>query len=265
MLAKRIFHKFLEVAEIVCSRKVRNWPVWILDYLNFYKNKLIIYSLKNGQKIKARAGSIDKMILKEIFIDDYYTPNGFEIKKGDIVVDIGAHIGVFSVFASRFARKVYSFEPSDDNFKVLEENIAINNIGNIVAPFNSAVSNMTGEKELFICPDNSAGHSFYAPENGHKNRKITVPAVSFEDFIALNDISVIDFLKIDCEGGEYDILLGCPPGILKIIRRISMEYHDIDSDRNVSFLENFLKKNGFAVSINNKHNKHYLCAKQYAK
>jgi FkbM family methyltransferase len=262
LLIRKLFHKFSEVAEIVQSRKIKNWPVWILDYFNFYKNKSIIYFFKNGQKIRVRSGSIDKMIVKEIFIDNCYIPQGFEIQKGDTVVDIGAHIGVFSVFASKFASKIYSFEPSDENFKVLKENIAINNINNVVIPFNLAVSDNTGERVLFVSPNNSAGHSFYAHESLHKNKEIIVSTVSLEDFVTSNNISVIDFLKIDCEGGEYNILLECSAKVLSIVKKISMEYHNIDSNRNVSVLENFFKKNGFTVSINFENNCHYLYAKQ---
>lgn len=259
-LIEKIFHKFSEVAKIIQSRKIKNWPIWIFDYLNFYKNKSIIYFLKNGQKIKVRAGSVDKMIVKEIFVDNYYIPQGFEIQKGDTVVDIGAHIGTFSVFASGFASKIYSFEPLDENFQLLKENIAINNIGDIAVPFNSAVSDKTGKREFFICSNNSAGHSFYFSESFCKNKKIIVPTVSLEDFVASNNISVINFLKIDCEGAEYDILLKCPTRVLNIVQKISMECHDIDSDRNVSLLEDFLKENGFAVNINGGQKNRHLYA-----
>jgi len=238
-------------------KKIKNWPIYFLNYFNLTKDEFIIYFLRDGQKIKTRSKTNDRIIINEIFINNCYTPKGFEIKKRDVVVDIGAHIGIFSIFASKFASKLYAFEPMNDNFIILKENIEINRIKNAHL-FKMAVSNKTGQRELFISDTNSGGHSFYHDQN--YSQKVIVPTISLEDFISSNKISTIDFLKMDCEGGEYDIILNCPSRILGIIKKISMECHNIDSDKNIYLLREFLEKNKFTLEVKSNGNP-YLFAK----
>src|SRR5205085_647179 len=119
-----------------------------------------------------------------------YFAGGFEIKKGDIVVDIGAHIGLFSLCAAQDASKVYAFEPLQDNFKLLEENIKQNNCKNIF-PFQMAVARKTGQQELFI-NDNSLAPSLYI--NRSTARKVMVPTTSLEKFVEDMHINKISFL-----------------------------------------------------------------------
>ena len=228
------------------STKIKNWPVYFLDCFKLVKDKYIIYNFRNGQKIKVRSGTADEEVVHEIFVCNVYTPKGFEIKDKDTVVDIGAHIGMFSIFASKFALNVYSFEPTNENFAILEENIKLNQATN-VHPFKMAVSNKKGEKELFINKNNTGGHSFYKNKTGADT--LLVKTTSLEDLVDSNNISKIDFLKVDCEGAEYDIILNCPKRILSMIKKISMEYHDIDSNWNVSVLKKFLEGNGFVVKL----------------
>lgn len=231
---------------VLVAEKIKNWPIYFLDQKKLIKSKYIIFRLFGGKKIKARAGTIDGVVVYENFVCNVYTPKGFEIKKGGTVFDIGAHIGTFSVFASNFASKVYCFEPTESNFSLLKENLKINDILNVY-PQNIAVSDRNGTKDLFINQNNTGGHSFYV--NKIDSNKVVVPTVSLENFIDYNDISMIDFLKIDCEGGEYDIIMNCPRRVLDIIGKISMECHDIDDTRNTNALKKFLEFNGFIVEI----------------
>lgn len=228
-------------------KQIKNWPVYFLDYFKIGKNKNIVYIFRNGIKLKTRAGTNDRVIINEIWIRKFYNPEGFEIKKGETVVDIGAHIGVFSIFASRNAQKVYAFEPVLENFELLKSNIEINNLENIIVPINKAVSGKTEEREIFFDNDNFGGHSFYSSLKRSGEKKVS--AVSLEDFIKENKIEKIDFLKIDCEGAEYDILFNCPVEILQRIEKISMEYHNIDKNRNAVLLKNFLEEKRFRVIL----------------
>jgi len=245
---------------LLITKKVKNWPTYFLGRFGFIKNKYLIYEFRNGQKIKARSHSTDWIAINEIFVYNDYTPEGFKINKNDTVVDIGGHIGIFSVFASKFSNKVFCFEPVIENFNLLKENIKLNNIQNIF-PFNLAVSDKDGKKELFLYDTNRGGNSFFEEVNGKSQGREVVSTISFENFVSSNNIQLIDFLKMDCEGSEYEILLNCPLNIIGIIKKISMEYHDIDAKRNALVLKEFLEKNGFAVSIVSD-KCHYLFAKK---
>jgi len=227
--------------------KLKNWPVYLADYLKI-KNGRLIYILRNGSKYIIRANSNDRNIFNEVLIHKIYNPLGFEIKKGDVVLDIGAHVGTFSIFASEIASKVYSFEPTQENFKILRENIELNKRNNIVID-NRAVSFVNGKRELFIDSKNLGGHSFYQLLSENKQKRILIETVSLKDLFLQNKIQKVDFLKMDCEGAEYDILFNCQKEVLDKIQKISMEYHNINKTYNINALKNFMENNGFVVKV----------------
>lgn len=228
---------------------VKNWPVYFLDYFKLVWRQYSILKLRNGILFCIRSKTSDRTILNEIWLNNFYTPQKFEINENDIIFDLGSHIGFFSVFAAISAKKgiVYSFEPSPDSFKLLEKNISLNNIKNIKL-INKAVACKSGIRE-FILSDNASGNHFASFGGNQENKKITVPTINLEEFIKSNNISVIDFLKMDCEEAEYEIIFNCSPEIFKIIKKISMEYHNIDSSQNATQLKKFLETMGFEVSV----------------
>lgn len=227
----------------------KNWPTYFLDYFKKIKKKNIIIKLRNGIKFNVRSRTYDNIVLNEIWLKNTYNPKGFEIKDDDIVMDIGAHIGVFSIYAAVLTKngKVYSFEPMPENYKMLKKNISINRIKNII-PINEAVDSKPGSHVLFINEENTGGNSLLI-KNSDKSEKIKVKTTSIEEFMKKYSVDKIDLLKIDCEGSEYNILFKCPKKILKKISKITMEYHSIDKSRNAKTLKKFLENNGFKVSF----------------
>ncbi len=221
---------------------IKNWFTFILDSFGFVNRESITYRLRNGIKYIVKAKTIHRYMITETWLHRLYTKE-FDINDTDIVVDIGASIGIFTVFASCYAKSgvIYAFEPESESFKLLRENIKINNIDNINL-VNKAISGRTGRRDFYIT--NPGGHSFYGMGGGTKT---TVQTISLEDFFKENKLSKIDFLKMDCEGGEYTILFNCPRNVLKNINKIAMEYHDIDKARNGHMLKKFLQDNGFKV------------------
>ncbi len=225
---------------------LNNWPIYFADYFGLIKKPYII-CFKNGIKYKIRPKTTDRGLLNEIWANYLYTPKGFEIKKNDLILDIGAHIGIFSVFASKFADdgKIYSFEPTPENFKILKENLEFNKIKNIVL-INKAVSSKNEKREIILCDANTGGHSFFKIGNDY-SKKIKIQTISLDKFVKENKIYQIDFLKMDCEGAEYEILFSCSKEVLRMIKKISMEYHNLNDYYNGFNLKNFLEKNGFKV------------------
>lgn len=224
--------------------KIKNFWTYFKDYLGLEKGD-IFYELRDGTKQIVRAGSGDRYIFDEIFFYNLYNQKGFELKKEDLVVDIGAHIGIFSLYASKRCSKVYSFEPFKNNFEKLQKNIKFNNQKNIF-PINMAVSGESGKRDLFISKTRDCDHSFYPVGGLEGTVKNTVDTISLKDFFNKYNIERINFLKMDCEGGEYDILLNCPKEFLSKIDKIVMEHHNIGKyEENV--LIDFLGKNNFKV------------------
>ncbi|MCW4051229.1 MAG: FkbM family methyltransferase [Candidatus Bathyarchaeota archaeon] len=168
----------------------------------------------------------DKGIVESIF-QHRYDPPGFDIPNG-LVLDIGAHIGSFSVYASQKASKVYAYEPEPSNFNLLVNNLRINGIKN-VEPFQVAVYDKKGVLPFFICGTrNTGGHSFSKAllerDKVPSTITINVKTLLFSDIV--RSLGEVGFVKMDCEAAEYPILFSTPDDVLKKIEKIVIEYHD---------------------------------------
>jgi FkbM family methyltransferase len=182
--------------------------------------------------------------INDVWARKVYTRRGDDIQKTSTIIDIGAHIGSFSIFAATRAMqvKVYSYEPSEKNFHFLSENIKANKLVNIKA-FQLAISSRRGKVRLYM-NEKSSGNSIY--KSGCSFDEVN--SITLEDILGNNMIDSCDLLKIDCEGAEYEILLGAPKIILRKIRNIALEYHEIPA-YNIDDLKNYLENSGFEVLL----------------
>jgi FkbM family methyltransferase len=234
-------------------RTIKNWPSVLLEDRKS-GNALSLYVLRNGVKYHARPKTADRDIVLEVWRRRCYTPEGFEIGPDDTVIDIGAHIGVFAVFAAHHTKrgKVVAVEPFEENFRLLSSNLELNGATNAIA-INKAVSDRRGRKDLFLANANTGGHSLikdFGRSSGDECRSCAVETLSFADLLDETKIQSVEFLKVDCEGAEYEILYACSKDTLAKVKRISMEYHDLDGEkRNASAMKSFLEGNGFSVRI----------------
>ncbi|OGM08377.1 hypothetical protein A2159_02630 [Candidatus Woesebacteria bacterium RBG_13_34_9] len=158
-----------------------NMNFWIIPLILFKKPVLIC--LKNGMRF-----FVDDLMsiwtIKEVVLDDNYKVGGDNL---DLVIDIGASIGDFSVLVGKNAKKVYSYESSSDCYQLLKRNLMLNNSVNV------EISNTVVN--------------------------------SLDPIFESNKINGCDLVKIDCEGAEYGIFKNTSEKNLKRIKRISMEIH----------------------------------------
>ncbi len=227
---------------------IKNRQTYFLDYFGLIKGQFVEYELKNGVRYKTRSKTFDRYIINEVWIHNLYTQE-FGIREKDIVLDIGAHIGIFSIFASKIARKgkVYAFEPSPESFKLLKENISLNNLKNII-PVNKGFSSKKGGRKMYISNEDHREDSFYS----RGKKEIEIKTISLNDFFKEYNIDKIDFLKMDCEGAEYEIFRNSSKKSLRKLKKIAMEYHNIGEKKNLNSLKAFFKKNGFVVKEGHK-------------
>ena len=146
-------------------------------------------------------------IENEVFIDDEYKLNEIEFQDNDIVLDIGANVGSVSILlAKKYPKlKIYSFEPHPINFENFLQNIELNKVDNII-PIQKAVSkNSNVVQELSLCYTNTGATSLFKSVAGAKDT-FKVYTISIDDILNEFNINEIKFLKIDCEGSEFDIL-----------------------------------------------------------
>jgi len=160
-------------------------------------------------------------------------------EKDKVIIDAGANIGLFSLFAKEHApgSTIYAIEPFPANYERLKKCIAENTLNESVNSLNCALSSVDGELHM----DASAeipGHSRQIVEHNQaanlSSQVITVPALSLGRILAQHNIEKVDFLKIDIEGGEYDLLLNTETAVLKKCSRIGLEYHG-NGDTNLIF------------------------------
>lgn len=250
MKIETILNTFIE-----SQRSLNNWPFFLFNCLSKNQSEIeVTYYFRNGINLTAIKGEADAIVIAGIWLAKYYNPDEFEIKDGSIIVDIGAHIGAFSVFASTYNKKgkIYAVEPVNKNFHLLEKNIVNNNIKNI-EPINYAISNINDKKTMFLCAKGIKQSLYKNIQREPIIGKQIVKTITLERFIKKYKIRKIDFLKIDCEGEEYKILYSCPKNVFKMIDKISLEVHGIKNNNNEKFtifyLKYFLEKQGFKVNI----------------
>jgi len=131
------------------------------------------------------------------------------LKPGMVVVDVGAHVGYFSLIAARkvgSGGKVFSFEPDPINYELLQRNIDLNGYTNVTT-VNAAVADEIGTRTLFQTALDSGRHSTYhhgLPENG----SVEVETWTLDAFWESQDWPTVDLIKVDVEGAEVDVLNG---------------------------------------------------------
>ena len=163
-----------------------------------------------------------KTVKKEIWEDNEYTRYGIDIIPGDIVLDCGANVGIFTKYAlNKGAKHVYSFECDPSNYECLILNIQEPNVGLI------------------------KGYISDRFEENHFN---------FQTIFDIFNLDEIDFAKIDIEYWEYPLLLNMPIDILTRINQYVIEVHNIydNAYKILQILEKF-NQNGYVINFEQIH------------
>jgi FkbM family methyltransferase len=151
-----------------------------------------------------------------------------EVPKRGVVVDVGAHLGSFSLHAIESgAAKVYSYEPDPVLYDALVQNIEDNGLGARIFPFPAAVVGRAITTVTFYPEGNASGHLTQLP---HDSSGISVDALTLGEIVLRNELTRVDLLKLDCEGSEYEIIFSTPTDIWQRIERVRMEYHQGRAD-----------------------------------
>lgn len=199
-----------------------------------------------GEQIWVKPRSSDLFTIYEIYRDGGYAPK-MAYTPGNIktIVDVGANIGVFSLWASRFfpAKKVYAIEMEDSNYKELLANITVNELHETIIPVQAAIFNKSGSVGI----RRMGGLGFHMINVQEKTH--TVKALSLADFLASTGIETIDLLKIDIEGGEKYLMTPENEEIFRTrVGYVFLETHDVNDFRTEHGVE-YLQKLGFEVTL----------------
>ena len=216
----------------------------------------------------------------EIFKRGRYAHGGFELRPSDTVVDIGGNIGVFVLWAAPQVPqgRIVSVEPNPVSLGCLKLNIERNGLVNVTA-MQAAAGSDGGTMELIYHPGwemiaynaEVSAPWFYRQSMparlvrwiiaGLTNRhtaaepvqRIVTPLMSLEHIMDDHGIEVVNYLKLDCEGSEFEVLRNVSGACWSRIERAAIEYHEFGRDRRVAELVMILEGNGFEVKVHQSH------------
>lgn len=209
-------------------------------------------------------------IYAEIFTEQQYLADDIVVNEGDCIFDVGANIGLFSLFINRLQKnvKIYAFEPIKPTFSTLKSNIILHSLDN-VSLFNYGLSSENNPNKIFTFYPNMAGNSTTKPgdtlakvddfsqlENSEKIenlfehlftelQQVKCPVRKLSCVIDELEIQAIDLLKIDVEGEEYEVLQGIEAKDWPKIKQIIAEVHD--QDGRLEQIKQMLHTHGFVV------------------
>lgn len=226
-------------------RSIRNWPSYFVFKYNLTKAPVARFALRSGDTILVPREVLHEF--KEVFFDEAYAAGlPLDVPAGSTLIDIGANIGAFSVFAlSRFpGARVVAFEPDPVNFSHLEANAALA-AGRLV-PVKAAVAGTAGTLTF----RREAGDKVSTSGSLKRQEGIEyqVAATTLADAFSQYGIESCGLLKMDCEGAEYDIIYGAGDEVLARIRQMVIEVHDkAGPGENRAALAEHLAGRGFQV------------------
>lgn len=233
--------------------RLKNYALHLLHRLGLRRFREGVVELPGGRTIGVREGTHDRLIVREIWEDRIYALDGLNLGPDDLVLDIGAQIGSFSLLAASHGARVIAFEPCPMNLERLRKNVARNNFADRIEVRPMAVSSPgTTQLRLYQSYTNLGGHSSY----GWLGPGVDVACTSLD--VILADLPGVRVIKVDAEGAEAAILFGAGTRALANVERVFAEVIDHPAITNQraagepipdhSGLMEFLEQAGFAVS-----------------
>lgn len=178
--------------------------------------------------------------IKEIFGDEIYKFHAK--KKNPIIIDCGSNVGVSVAYFYQLYRDsaIYAFEADPNIYQYLQQNIQRNHINNVIAHNKAVWINNDG---IYFASDGADGGSI------NDNADMKLESIWLKEFI--ESFEMIDFLKIDIEGAENQVIVDCKDS-LHNVQNIFIEYHQRqNASQNLGLLLDILRDSGFRIYLEN--------------
>ena len=206
--------------------------------------------LRDGVRLAAPYGEALHTLLIEIWHDRcYWMPEVPPALSAGHIIDIGAHVGAFAVWAaSRWpGAKVICIEPDPVLFSYLRCNLANNDVTG-PPPFAAACGGTAGEAALYARGARALNTLYSRDAYGSTfSLRGRVRVITLHEILDELGLGCCPLLKLDCEGAEYDILYAAPRDLLKKVDNIALEYHVGMNDHGPDELAGHLRARGYSV------------------
>jgi len=187
----------------------------------------------------------------EIFIyDEYSRLPEYQVCEGDVVLDVGAFVGLYTLMVVHKAKLVVAVEPNVIASYFLKRNIQLNGLNQKVIVVNKALADYEGKAMLYIedyLPSSSTLFRQWHEEYGHSTSAL-VKVTKLDNLLADLGIENIDLMKLDVEGAELSVLRGATETLKNhVIQRVVMEIHP--KICNPVRVISFLRKHGYGIDL----------------
>jgi FkbM family methyltransferase len=220
----------------------RDWIKYVaLRWAKYNHDVPCRFRLRNGQSLCMFADG--RWVLNEIYLDRVYEIPGVDIRRCSTILDLGANVGTFALYVQSVSplAHIYCFEPSGKNYDLLVQNLRANGVDG--KAYQLAISGETGTSRLY-----TDGASVAYSLGLGSGQSEPVQTASLSRVFELTGVEHFDFVKMDVEGAELQILDSCTDDQLRAMSAISIEWH-----RSLDELQrtiNRLRSIGFVVSGN---------------
>jgi FkbM family methyltransferase len=198
----------------------------------------------------------------------------FQPRKGDIVVDVGAHIGRYTLIASKrvgLNGRVIAIEANPDNFQMLNRNVKLNQLTNVTS-LNCAIYSQETKIKLYLAGE-GMGQTIYNTimterANEGKEKFLEISANTLDHLLQLQEISEVNWIKIDVEGAELEVLRGATD-IISHSKDITLliEIHNLSGSNTTLYepITQFLNKHNFKLDFEKTYDggEKHLIARKY--
>ncbi len=243
MLFSRLAYYLVSIPTLVSG--VSNLPAALPALA---RRQAFVIRLRDGLAGRART-LMDLWVIKETCLDNQYETMGTRVQDGWTVIDIGGGLGDFAISVAKRhpGSRVYAYEPFPDSFHLFEENLALNAVKNCRV-FREAVAGTPGTMQLHQV-SGEAVQVRTLSESQQAGTDQQVRSLTLEQIWTELGLQSCEYMKVDCEGAEYQIFFNTSPAILGKIKHICLEYHDGVTPFSHADLARFFQEHGFQVKL----------------
>jgi FkbM family methyltransferase len=248
--APRIAGFGLKVAAKLHPRNTPHWSMrMIADAIDI--RVLVPAKLNNGMKMQVVWGdSVGTAIRSEgCYEPEVVSVFLSHIKRGQTVIDVGAHVGQYSLLAAGIGCTVHSFEPEPKTFAILSANVAHNKLNRVYLN-QCALAESIYSARLFSATCDNIGATSLVPNKYTSEISSLVSCVTLDEYLAKMGNPEISFIKIDVEGAEMGVLLGAKSTLSLYHPRLVIEFSETmqgASGHTCSDLANLLRSFGYRL------------------